>query len=103
MSEADVVFKWLVTAALPAAVLYPLVYGLSVRWWESAIGRALMLKACGLLILLLFSVFFYWLGPDYPFRDQFRIVGASLLCVGLYLAFFAMVREIRRGRRARSS
>lgn len=102
MSEADVVFKWLVTAALPAAVLYPLIYGVSVRWWKSAIGRALMLKACGVLVLLLFSIFFYWFGPDYPFRNEFRIIGASLLCVGLYLALYAMVREVRAGRRART-
>ncbi len=99
MSEADVVFKWLVTAALPAAILYPLVYGLSVRWWESAIGRALLIKALGLLMLLLFSVFFYWFGPDYFGRDTFRIVGMCLLFVGLHLAFFAMLRELRRGRK----
>lgn len=102
MSEADVLFKWLVTLTIPVAVLYPLVYGTSVRWWESSIGRALLIKALGLLMLLLFSVFFYWFGPGYFGRDTFRIGGMSLLFVGLHLAFIAMVREIRRGRRTRT-
>lgn len=96
MSEADMIFKWLVTLTIPVAVLYPLVYGLRAPWWRSAIGRALMIKALGLLMLLLFSAFFYWLGPDYPLRDQFRIVGMCLLFVGLHLAFVAMVRELFR-------
>lgn len=100
MSEADMIFKWLVTLTIPVAVLYPLVYGLRAPWWKSAIGRALMIKALGLLMLLLFSVFFYWFGPGYTGRDTFRIVGMSLLFVGLHLAFIAMVRELRRGRRS---
>lgn len=95
---ADEIFKVLVLVSLPAAIAYPVIYGTQTKWWRSWIGRALLIKALGLLLLLLFSALFYTFGPNYIGRDTFRIVGMSLLTVGLYVALFAMYRELRRGR-----
>jgi hypothetical protein len=97
--SADEIFKWLVLATLPVAVAYPLVYGSFAKWWRSDIGQALLIKAVGLAMLLMFSALFYTLGPDYVGRDTFRIVGMCLLFVGLHRAFWVMCRELRRGRR----
>jgi hypothetical protein len=60
-----------------------------------------MMKSAGLALLLTYSLLFYFLGPDYPGRDTFRIIGISVLFLGLINAFRAMVRELRRGQRER--
>lgn len=96
---ADELFKWLVLATMPVAVLYPLVYALATKWWRSDIGQALLVKAVGLAMLLTFSALFYTFGPNYPGRDTFRIAGMVLLFAGLHRAFWVMCRELRRGRR----
>lgn len=94
---ADDIFMALVLASLPVAVAYPAVYGTRTRWWKDWVGRALLIKATGILLLLLFSGMFYVFGPNYFGRDTFRIAGMSLLFVGLHVAFFAMLRELRKG------
>jgi hypothetical protein len=102
MFTADQIFAHLVYLALPAVTLYPLIYGLTTRWWESWIGRALLVKAIGVFVLIVFSALFQAFGPNYWGRDVVRIGGMVLACIGFYLALFSLIqvkREARRNRR----
>lgn len=93
----DDYFLAAVLLSLPAANLYPLLYAVRVRWWRDWIGFALLVKATGLAIMLDFTAFYLTLG-DYPAREVFRTVGITLVCVGVWLAFLAMLRAWRRKR-----
>lgn len=101
MFTADNVFAWLVYAALPAVTLYPLIYGLTSPWWESWIGRALLIKAVGVWLLIVFSALFQFFGPDYFARDVVRIGGMSFALVGFYLALGSLIDVKRKARRER--
>lgn len=90
----DDLYATLVLATLPAAVAYPLIYGTCTQWWKSWIGRALFIKACGVASLLLVSAAFHVFGPDYWGREAFRATGMVLVAVGVWLAFFAMLRAL---------
>lgn len=89
------IFTALVYLCMPAALLYPLVYGLSSPWWRTWIGRALFIKAIGVLILLTQMALFQLFGPNYWLRDQVRIFGMSLVCIGTWTALFALVQVLR--------
>lgn len=86
-------FAVMVVIALPAAVLYPIVYALNSRWWKTSIGVALLVKATGLAIMLAFTAALLVLGPDYPGRTTIKNVGITLIAVGVWAAFLAMLRE----------
>lgn len=90
----DTAFAALIYLTLPAAIAYPIVYGASTHWWRDWIGRALFIKATGVAILIGVSAAFHHLGPDYPLRDTFRLVGAALVCVGVNLALVALLRAL---------
>lgn len=101
MTGVDEFFKWMVLGCLATVTAYMVVYGLATRWYRSDVGRPLMIKAAGLALMLTYSALFYFLGPDYAARDYLRTFGITVLLAGLVYAFVAMVRELRRGRRAR--
>lgn len=96
---ADQAFAYLVYLALPAVILYPLIYGLTSPWWKTWIGRALLIKALGVLILISFSALFQYFGPNYYGRNVVRITGMALACVGFYAALFSMLQVKIQARR----
>lgn len=98
--SADDWFALMVVASLPAAVLYPLIYGTQTTWWKDWIGWALLTKAVGLAIMLGFSAAFQLFGPDYPGRNAVRNAGMAIVMVGLWLALLAMLRVLRQRRLA---
>lgn len=91
--NADQIFAALVYFALPAALLYPLIYLARVRWWKTWVGQALLIKASGAAILLSITGLFQIFGPDYWGRDFFRNVGMALFGIGVWYALIAMLRE----------
>ncbi len=91
-TTADVIFAHLVYLAWPATLLYPLIYGFTAPWWRSWIGRALMVEAVGVFVLLTFSVLYQWFGPGYWGRDVIRITGMSVSLLGFWLVLFALLR-----------
>lgn len=91
---ADLIFSWLVYAALPIAVSYTVIYGLFAPWWRTDIGQALLTKAVGLSILLAVSALYQFFGPDYFGRDLFRVTGMALVTVGLGRALYSLVRTL---------
>lgn len=92
---ADQIFAGLVYLAWPAAFLYPLIYCIRATWWRTWVGQALLVKACGVLLLLSVSALYQFFGPDYWGRDVVRITGMALLAFGLWYALIAMLREFR--------
>lgn len=99
MISADKAFAILVYIALPAVILYPLIYGLTSPWWKSWIGRALLIKAVGILILIIFSALFHIFGPNYWGRDTIRIVGMIIVDIGVWAVLFAMLQVKSRARK----
>lgn len=97
--NADALFAALVYVALPAAIAYPVLYATRVRWWRTWVGQALLIKALGVLLLLLVSALYQFFGPGYFGRDFVRVTGMLLLAVGLWYALIAMLREFRRSPR----
>lgn len=99
--SADQIFAALMYAALPAVLAYPVIYGLTSPWWKSWIGRALLVKAVGVFILIAFSCLYQLFGPDYWGRDYVRIIGMTLAATGFYLALFSMIQVKMQARRCR--
>lgn len=91
-THADHVFAYLVYAAWPATLLYPVIYGLTAPWWRSWIGRALMVEAVGVFVLLTFSVLFQAFGPNYPGRDVIRIAGMGISLFGFWMVLVALLK-----------
>lgn len=98
--NADQIFAGLVYVALPAAILYPLLYATRVRWWRTWVGQALLIKALGVLTLLIVTALYQFFGPDYFGRDEVRVTGMFLLAIGLWYALIAMLREFSHSTRA---
>lgn len=92
--SSDTYFQLVVILTLPAAIFYPLIYGTQTRWWRDWIGRALLVKAVGLAILIGFTAAFQIFGPDYYARDFIRNAGITLVCIGVWLALTAMLRAL---------
>lgn len=88
-------FGVMVLITLPAVALYALIFAFKARWWKSWIGFGLLNKATGLTLMLSFAALLMAFGPDYPFRAVLRDVGITLVCVGSWAAFIAMLREYR--------
>lgn len=91
---ADQWFQAMVLASLPAAILYPLIYGTCTRWWADWIGRGLLVTSVGLGILLGFTAAFQVLGPEYAFRNEVRNTGMAVVTVGLWITLAAMLKAL---------
>lgn len=98
MFTADQIFAHLVYAAWPATLLYPVIYGLTAPWWKTWIGRALMVEAIGVFVLISFSALYQFFGPDYWGRDVVRIVGMTFSGVGFWMVLFALLKVKRDAR-----
>lgn len=88
-------FAVMVWAALPAVVLYALIFAFKARWWRTWIGFGLLNKAVGLSMMLAFTALLMTFGHDYPGRGILRDVGITLIMVGSWAALVAMLREYR--------
>jgi hypothetical protein len=99
--SADTAAVLLVLLAAPAATLFPLIYGFTVRWWTFWIGRALMVSSTALGLLIDISLIYNWLGDDYFLRDVVRLTVFGMIAAGAWLKLIAILVEKRRGRLAR--
>lgn len=94
----DDVALGLVMAAAPAATIFPLWYGLTVRWWTFWIGRAMLTSSTALALLLDLSLtqrYFMWIAPPWLLLSVL-----ALVCAGAWLKLISLVIEkTRRYRR----
>jgi hypothetical protein len=100
---ADVVSLVLVAAIAPPATLFAIVYGFTVPWWATTIGRAMLASSVGLALLVDISLLYQALGDNYALRDVVRLSVFAIVCLGAWYKLGALVREkwrAHRGRRA---
>jgi hypothetical protein len=98
---ADDLAVLMVIAMAPAATAFPIVYGLTSPWWRSLVGRALMTKAVGLALLIDISIAYEFLGDDYAARNAVRFTVFGFILTGVWLQFFALLREKWKARKAK--
>lgn len=91
-SWIDEYFKWALLASWIPAIGFPLLYGLTSSWYRSFIGRALLTKSSAMLVLISLSNLFYLLGPEYTGRDTMKFVGSTLLVIGIWFQFLALLK-----------
>lgn len=87
----DAIAVALIVLAAPAATCFPIVYAFR-PWRDSLIGRALMTKAVGVALLIDLSIAYQILGDNYPGRDYVRLGVYSLIVIGIWFQFIAMIR-----------
>lgn len=99
--SVDDVAVLLILAAAPPQTAFAIIYGLGSPWWRSPVGRALFTKALGLALLIDISLIYHWLGDNYALRDVVRLTVYSVIVVGAWLQFGALIHEKRIGHRDR--
>lgn len=87
----DMIAVALIFAAAPPATMFPIVYAFR-PWRRSMIGRALMVKAVGLALLIDISIAYIVMGDDYAYRDLVRVAVYGLIVVGIWWQFIAMAK-----------
>lgn len=114
LSAAYLLQPWADTAALvaiisiaPTSTLFALVYGFTVPWWETLIGRAMLASSTGLAMLVDITLLYQWLGDDYALRDMVRLSVFFTVSLGAAYKAAALVngklRERHDGRDRRLS
>lgn len=91
--SADTAAVLLVLAAAPAVTIYPIWYGLTLPWWKTAIGRALMVSSTALAELVDISLLYQWLGDDYYFRDVVRLTVYTQITCGAWMLLGAFASQ----------
>lgn len=98
-AAAERIALWLVWCMAPAATLIPLIYAATARWYRSLVGRAFMVSATGLMLLVDLSLTFRAWDGHIAFKQNAALCVYVLILVGLWLTLFALVREQVRRRR----
>lgn len=91
--SVDTYFQTMISWSFPGALIFMLLYGLTSPWWTSFVGRALFTKSAGVTAMLMFSAFLIWFGPGYPGRDALRVVGCTLVFVGVWSQVASIIWE----------
>lgn len=91
MNTERVSFVMLLAAA-PAVTVFPLVYGLTLPWFRSLIGRGLMVTSLGLGGLIDISLAYRIFGSDYQARDPLRLLVFGFITVGMWMLLLALLR-----------
>lgn len=103
---AEILTPWADTVALitvigiaPAATLFAIIYGFTVPWWQTMIGRAMLASSVGLALLVDISLLYNWLGDDYSLRDMVRLSVFFTVFLGAWFKLGALVKEKLAARR----
>ena len=91
--NSEQVTLYLLWFTAPAATLFPILYMASAPWWQSLVGRAIVISKIGLACLVDASLAYHFLGPDYPYRTQVVLGSFALIGVGTWLYLIALTRE----------
>lgn len=97
-------FAWtlrLYTAAAVGQTLFVVLWA-TLPWWRTIIGRALMIKSASLMVILIWSLVNYHLGP-FVHQQGIGLGLFGLVALGIWLQLWAIGREVVAGRRLRES
>lgn len=67
-----------------------------VPWWRSGVGATIFLLAFGSFLIQAIVLASLFLGPDYPYREWFRIIGYTVSSVSHCVLFAVYAIEGRR-------
>lgn len=89
---ADQAALWLTGFATPPLIVFVLLYPMLARGWHKRlVGWALMISATGLTLMVLTVLLFYVFGPDYKYRDAFRLSAYAVIAVGAWAKCLALL------------
>lgn len=88
---------WQVYAMVIPATGFPLLYLTFYKWYASALGRALMTHAVGLLLLIDFSAYFAMTKGQYGWASEVQNLIFLIVLIGLWYEFIVFLK-IRLGK-----
>jgi len=80
-----------VAAGIPA-LIFPIVYTLSFRWWKTLLGRALFFKSFALAELVVLGILRVLFGEDYPWRTPIRFFVFSNVALALWIQLYSFLK-----------
>ena len=95
--SAEAAVDTLVFLMVVPAVLYPILLGFFSRWWQTHVSRALLIHTIGFALLVAATTLTKLFGPNYPGRHAVLLTILTLLLVGIWYQFIALVVLMRRG------
>lgn len=97
------VSDWMMFGMVIPATGFPLLYLTFYHWHRKPIGRALMTKAVGMLLLIDFSVFFALTNDQWGWAAEIQFIVFAVILLGLwyqFIVFLKIKRESDREKRA---
>lgn len=94
--------NWVLLLALPAVLLYPILFGLFSRFESNAQGQALFWLSVSHAALVIVSLLVAWLGPDYTGREWVRLVVFLGIFATQWWMLVLLIQLQRQGRRLAS-
>lgn len=91
---------FIMLAALPA-LLFPIIYALTARWYISPLGRSLMMSGATKLLIISLVVLSVLMDAEYPGREYVRPVIWGLIATMLWTQLISYIVTVRRVRRQR--
>lgn len=95
---------WVVGLGAPALTLFVFLYGFTVRWQETWIGRALMVSSTGTAGLIDLALLNRVLPPNYPGQQELLLTVLVFMSAAGWLKLLALLRDkipLWLGRRSR--
>src|SRR5688500_14775303 len=93
--------NFLLVLSLIPAIGFPILYGLTAKFWRSALGWALMYSSLTMLILYGLGGLNLWLGEDYPGKAILRPVMLFMAFTFMWVQSISYLVTWLRKRRAR--
>lgn len=89
----DILVVILIFGTIPAALVFPLVYGFTTRWWETLVGRALLVQSTSTLLLMSLALLIRGFDIPSAVGDLMRLTVMALIFLGVNLMCWALLRE----------
>lgn len=89
----EIVAVVLIIATAIPATLFALVYGFTVPWWETLIGKAMLISSTALALLVDITLLYRVFGDDYYLREVVLMFVLQLISQGAWWKWGALIRE----------
>jgi hypothetical protein len=83
----------LIILTVPAALLFPIVYAFTTRWWETLVGKSLLVKSTATLLLMALAMLVRVFEIDPHVAAVLRLIVMALICLGVNMMFVALMKE----------
>lgn len=90
-ADPDAMALWIVRLGALPLTLFVLLYGLTVRWWEFWIGRALMVSSTGTAALIDLALLNREIGRSYALAEPLLLAVLVFMSAGGVLKLIALL------------